>query len=99
MTAYLILNYDVSDPEGLAHYRRLAAPTLVGAHGGELLATTAGTLHLDETADAGSHTVVIQFADRDHALRVYRSHPYQAVIGDRLAATIPHIAMIVDGLA
>lgn len=99
MTAYLILNYDVSDPERLDHYRRLAAPALIGTDGGELLATTSGTLHLGEATDAGSHTVVIRFADRDHALRIYHSPAYQTVIGERLAATVPHIAMIVDGLA
>lgn len=99
MTAYLILNYDVSDPERLAHYRQLAAPALVGPDGGELLATTPETLRLEEGGEAGSHTVVIRFDDRDHALRTYHSPSYQAVIGDRLAATVPRFAMIVEGVS
>lgn len=98
MPAYLILNYDVSDADALAAYRRLAEGVLVGRDGGDLLSSTAETVDLREGHEAGTHTVIIRFRDREHALRVYGSEGYQAVIGDRLAATTPRGAMIVDGL-
>ncbi|MEV6101307.1 DUF1330 domain-containing protein [Nocardia sp. NPDC051981] len=101
MTALLILNYDVTDPERLDTYRAAATPVLLGPDAGELLASTDRTVHLPEVGPApgGTHTVVLRFRDAEHAYAVYTSARYQELLEERLAATVPVSAMIVPELA
>jgi len=96
--ALLVLTYDVLDADRLARYRDAATPALLGEGGGVLVISTARTEHLPEASSSGTHTVVLRFDDADHARRVYESEAYQAVVGERLAATTPRIAMIVPGV-
>jgi uncharacterized protein (DUF1330 family) len=100
MPALLILNYDVTDPERLDAYRQAAAPVLLGPDAGELLASTDRTVHLHEGGrpSGGTHTVVLRFADAEQARAVYESEDYRALLEERLAATVPHTAMIVPTL-
>lgn len=95
MPALLILTYDVTDEAGLMEYREAATPAVIGPGKGRLVTSTPDTLHLAEAGSRGTHTVMLEFDDVDHALRVYHSADYQAVVEQRLAATIPRAAMIV----
>ncbi|MGW7201863.1 DUF1330 domain-containing protein [Streptomyces chryseus] len=98
MTALLILNYDVTDNSALDNYRTAATPILLGPHAGELLVSTAETVHLSEAPDGGSRTVVIRFRDAELARNVYDSADYRNLLQARLAATVPNAAMIVTEL-
>lgn len=98
MAALLIINYDVTDPEGLAAYRTVAGPILTAPGRGERLATTANTVDLGEGNAAGTHTVVLRFPSEAAARAAYDSDKYQAVVGGRFAATTPRVAMIVETL-
>lgn len=95
MTALLILNYDVIDLERLENYRRRAAKAILGATG-QLITSTIHTLDLNEGAPTGSSTVIIEYPSREEAERRYSSHAYQTLLTERLAATIPRTAFIVD---
>jgi uncharacterized protein (DUF1330 family) len=98
MGALLILNYDVRDEDALMAYRQVAGPMLTGPGKGERVATTAETIDLGEAQPAGTHTVVLRFASVEAAQQAYSSAEYQAVIGDRVAATTPRVSMIVPTL-
>lgn len=95
MTALLILNYHVTDPQKLDKYRQAAAPVLAAA-GGTRLAKTTHTKSLDEAPPAGDHTVIWQFPDVPTAREVYESADYQALRTARIAGTTPVFAIIVD---
>ena len=97
MPALLILNYDVHDAGRLAAYREVAGPLLAAA--GARVVTTTGTVDLGEGAPAGTHTVVWRFPDLEAARAVYDSDAYQAVLGDRLAASTPKLAVLVETVA
>ena len=92
MAAYLIVNYDVTDPDGYRSYQKQAGPIM---EGGKLLVLDAASERLE--GDAGAQTVVIEYPDRETALKAYRSDAYQAVVGIRHDATAKHRAMIADG--
>ena len=98
MPAFLVLTYDVNDHDRLLRYRDAATPALLGPSGGELVVSTADTVHLPEASSQGTHTVILRFRDADHARRVYESEAYQKVVGERLAAVTPRVAMIVPGI-
>jgi uncharacterized protein (DUF1330 family) len=95
MTAFLILNYDVVDAGRLTAYRAAATPVLLGPGAGELMVSTAETIHLAEAPEGGTHTVVLRFRDVEHARAVYGSDAYRDLLGARLAATEPRAAFIV----
>jgi uncharacterized protein (DUF1330 family) len=92
MTAYLVANYDVTDPDGYLEYQSKAAPIMAG--GKLLVLDTAST---KKEGDAGHQTVVIEYPDRETAEAAYNSDEYQAVVGIRLGATSNGRAVIVDG--
>jgi uncharacterized protein (DUF1330 family) len=95
MPALLVLNYDVTDPEALAAYRKAATPVLLGPGRGELVASTATTESLPEGEALGTHTVVLRFPDAATARRVYESEDYRPHLEARLRATRPRLAMII----
>jgi uncharacterized protein (DUF1330 family) len=80
MSALIILNYDVHDPE---------------EHAAELVATTAETRSLPEAPPAGTHTVVLRAASVAAAVELYESADYQRLLPARLAATTPRAAFVV----
>jgi uncharacterized protein (DUF1330 family) len=89
---YLIVNYDVMDPDLYKEYQKGAGPALKGS---ELVVFDRTSKRL-EGEGAGHQTVVLKFASRDEAERIYHSQAYQDVIGKRLAATTKHFAVLVD---
>ena len=95
MTALLILNYDVVDGQRLQDYRHSAAQAILGSTG-RLVTSTNDTLGLDESTTTGRTTIIIEYPSREEAERRYKSVAYQAILPERLAATIPRAAFIVD---
>ena len=95
MSAYLVVNYEVTDPDLYRDYQKGAGPALMG-QGAELVVFDPKSTVV-EGDGAGHQTVVMKFSSREEAERVYKSAEYQAVVGKRLAATTKHFAVIVDG--
>jgi uncharacterized protein (DUF1330 family) len=93
MSAYLVVNYDVTDPNGYEEYQSGAAPIMTG---GKLLALDADSTALE--GEPGRQTVLVEYPTREAALAAYESEEYQAVVGKRLAATANGRAVIVNGL-
>ncbi|MEM9566276.1 MAG: DUF1330 domain-containing protein [Actinomycetota bacterium] len=94
MPAYLVANYDVTDPDRYREYQKGAAPLMAG--GGKLLA-----LDPDSEAkegDCGAQTVIIEYPTKEAALAAYGSEDYQAVMGIRLEATTNGRAVIINGM-
>ncbi|ETW98421.1 MAG: hypothetical protein ETSY1_18845 [Candidatus Entotheonella factor] len=98
MAALMIINYDVFDRAALDAYRAVAAPILVGPSLGTAVAISGATVDLGEGHAAGSDTVVLRYESVEAAEAAYRSEAYQAVLPDRLNATTPKIALIVETL-
>lgn len=94
MTAYLIVNYDVTDADAYRQYQKGAAPIMAG--GGKILVFDPTSVVKE--GDGAAQTVVIEYPTKEAALAAYESDDYQAVIGIRLGATANGRAMIVDGM-
>jgi uncharacterized protein (DUF1330 family) len=92
MTAYLVSNYDVVDPELYRSYQKQSRPILAG---GKLLVFDTASVAKEGTP--GAQTVVIEYETKEAALAAYESDEYQAVVGIRLSATTNGRAVIVDG--
>jgi uncharacterized protein (DUF1330 family) len=93
MAAYLVVNYDVTDPERYVSYQQQASPIMAG---GKLLVLDPASESMEGTP--GAQTVIIEYPDKETALAAYRSAEYQAVVGIRHGATDNGRAVIVDGL-
>ena len=91
---YLIVNYDITNPDLYKEYQKGAGPALLKP-GVELLVIDPKSKQL-EGSGAGHQTVVIKFPSREEGEQAYNSGEYQAVIGKRLAATSKHFALLVD---
>lgn len=80
MSAFVVVEMTVKDPEARARYAAAAAPTVM-AYGGEYVARGAWTvLHGEPSRPDG---VVVRFEDREQALAWYNSPDYQATLADR----------------
>ena len=98
MAALMIVNYDVSDRAALDAYRAAARPLLIGPNLGAAVAVSNATVDLGEGNAAGRDTVVLRFESVEAAEAAYQSGAYQAILPDRLNATTPKIAFIVETL-
>ncbi len=98
MSAYLIVNYDVDNPELYKQYQ-------AGATGALRLGSECEVVVFDpksaqiEGEGAGKQTVVLKFDSVDKAREIYESGEYQAIVGQRHDATSKHFAVLVEGLA
>jgi uncharacterized protein (DUF1330 family) len=77
MPAYVVVAYEITDPERYQRYLPGAGAT-IQAHGGELLAADRSTEVLE--GPAPPVTVIIRFPDKASAEAWYRSAEYQEVI-------------------
>lgn len=93
MTAYLIANYDVVDPDLYRSYQKQSMPIMAG--GAKLLVLDGASVCKEGTP--GAQTVVIEYPTKEAALAAYESDEYQAVVGIRLSATTNGRNVIVDG--
>ena len=93
MPAYLIVNYDITDPDGYRSYQKQSAPIL--PTGARVLVLDPASIAKEGTA--GAQTVVIEYPTKEDALAAYEADAYQAVVGLRHGATDNSRAVIVDG--
>ena len=91
---YLIVNYDVTDPDLYKEYQKGAGPALMG-QGAQLVVFDPKSKQVEGTG-AGHQTVVMKFDSREEAEKAYNSDQYQTVVGKRLSATSKHFALLVD---
>ncbi len=95
MSAFVIVEFTVKDPE---IYREKYAPIAgktAKEHGGEVIAAgTLEVLHDDGSLTSGA---LVRFTNRDTALRWYNSPEYQQLIGIRSVAMDARFSLI-DGL-
>lgn len=96
MSAYLIVNYTVEDPDQLAEYRKTAKDALrIGTEVTMLVRD--GDSQRVEGDTAGSNTVVLQFESMKRAREIYQSGEYADLLALRLGATSGHFAVLVEG--
>ena len=97
MPAYLIVNYQVEDPQLYGEYAKGAGPAMKIGTECQLLALDPATEQI-EGDGAGRQTVILQFDSKEKAKTLYESGEYQKVIGKRLKATSHHFAILVQGM-
>ena len=97
MSAYLIVNYNVENPEIYAEYSAAAGPVMKIGDACELIAFDPASDRL-EGESAGHQTIVLQFESKKEAKALYESGEYQALIPKRHSATSNHFAILVNGL-
>ncbi len=93
--AYVLLQFNVENPETFGRYRQGAAPTIL-AHGGKVLVAAAKT-DTREGAPPSSLVTIIEFPSREAAETWYASPAYEAVHHLREEATSAGSLTILDG--
>jgi uncharacterized protein (DUF1330 family) len=96
MAAYLIVNFDVDDPDAYRQYQKGAVPSLGIGGSSRLVAYDTDTKQV-EGADAGHQTVVLEFDTMEEAQAAYDSNAYQEVLPLRFQATSKHFGLLVEG--
>ena len=80
MTAYVVVESSVKDPEAMERYVNAAGPILA-SFGGEFLARGPWEVLSGEPGlTAGG---LVRFPDKESVLAWYNSAEYQAIVGDR----------------
>ena len=79
MTAYVLSEVEILDPESVGRYKE-AAPATIAAYGGTYLARDAVPEAFEGAFDAGERIVLIRFPDARAARGWYSSAEYQAAI-------------------
>jgi uncharacterized protein (DUF1330 family) len=95
MSAYIVVNANITDAEKLVEYSKAAGPTLAGHTVRPLVVTN--TAETVEGTPVGSRVVILEFPDRDAARAWYDSPAYQAIIGLRHSSTEGFL-LLADGL-
>ena len=98
MSAYLIVNYDIDNPELYGEYQAGAISALRVGTECEVVVFDADSKQI-EGEGAGHQTVVLKFESADKAREIYESGEYQAIVGKRLGASSKHFAVLVNGLS
>jgi uncharacterized protein (DUF1330 family) len=92
MTAFVIADVHVTNPEGYEPYRPLAAASI--ARFGGRFVVRGGKAGLLEGAPAPERVVVIEFADADAARRWYYSDEYQQALKIRQANSTARVVLV-----
>ena len=96
MAAYLIVNFDIDDPDTYRTYQKGAVPSLgIGTTSRVVAYDTATTCV--EGEGAGAQTVVLEFESMEAAKAAYESKEYQDVLPLRFDATSRHFGVLVEG--
>ncbi len=93
--AYVLLQFNVNDPETFGRYRQGAAPTIL-AHGGKVL-VAASKADTREGALPASLVTIIEFPSKEIAEGWYASPEYEAVHHFRKDATSAGSLVFLDG--
>ena len=96
MAAYLIVNFDVDDPDAYRTYQKGAVPSLGIGDTSRLVAYDTATTCV-EGDGAGAQTVVLEFDSMEAAKAAYESKEYQDVLPLRFDATSRHFGVLVEG--
>jgi len=96
MTAYVIAQLTVTDPEGFEAYRQAAQP-VVEAYGGRFL-VRGGTLSALEGDTGRPSVIVLEFPDKAAAERFYNSPEYRAILPMRLNASSGTVIVVEGGV-
>lgn len=96
MPAYLIVNYNVEDPEQYGQYSAAAGPVMGIGEDCQLIAFDGDSEKLE--GSPGHQTVVVSFDSMEKAKAVYNSGEYQKLVPVRLGATSNHFAILVNGI-
>lgn len=94
MTAYVVVSYDITDPDGYAAYGPAAGPSVAKYQGEVVIADR------DATALEGGkpgNVVVLRFPSAEAAEEWYRSPEYQTALPHRLQNTANGRAVIATG--
>lgn len=95
MTAYMIVNLDTHDPEGMAEYRD-KVPALIAKHGGEYL-VRGGEHEVLEGSWQPNRLVIFRFPDRAAIHSFFDDPDYAGLLALRHRAANSEI-VIVDGV-
>ena len=96
MSAYVIVEFSVKDPEVYRERYAGAAGKSATEHGAEVLASSEWEILDGDTAYSSG--VIVQFPDRETALGWYNSPEYQQLIDVRRIAMDVRFSLL-DGLA
>jgi uncharacterized protein (DUF1330 family) len=96
MTAYVIADIDVTNPDGYAPYRAAAQKT-IEQHGGRYIARGGAVEKLDGDWNA-SRVVIIEFPSMDAARKWYNCAEYQDALKVRLANSKGRV-ILTEGVA
>ena len=97
MSAYLILNFTIDDPEPYAEYNQGAGEAFDIGVPFKMIVGDRATENLE--GDTGTLTAIFEFESKEDARKIYDSEAYQALIPKRLATTSKHFGVLVDGLS
>lgn len=95
MSAFVIVEVNVTDPDGYERYKDLATDT-VTAHGGTYR-VRGGRIESVEGEPVSNRVVVLEFPDMDAAAAWYNSAEYQAALPHRHASATTHRLFFVEG--
>jgi len=95
MSAFLIVNYDVENPELYREYQAGSVSALRVGTECDVVVFDQDSQHV-EGEHTGRQTVVLKFESMEKAREIYDSGEYQAVVGKRHAATSNHFAVLVN---
>ncbi|MCH8235487.1 MAG: DUF1330 domain-containing protein [Chloroflexi bacterium] len=95
MPAYMIVQIEVTDPEGFAEYREKVGPQ-IAKHGGRYIVRGAEVENLEGEWDPG-RLVIFEFPTVDDIHRFYDAEEYQPLIALR-KRTANTILSIVEGV-
>lgn len=96
MTAYIIAQVTVTDPEGFDAYRQAALP-IVEAYGGRVL-VRGGTITDIEGETGRQRMIVLEFPDKGAAERFYNSSEYQEILPLRRSSTRGTFSIVEGGV-
>jgi uncharacterized protein (DUF1330 family) len=91
MSAYLVFNYTVTNPDGYQAYPPAAMPTLPG----DAEVVVADYESEPTEGEPGHVTVVLRFPSKEAARAWYESEPYQAIKHHR-TSNIEGVAVLCD---
>jgi uncharacterized protein (DUF1330 family) len=92
MSAYIIAEVEVSDPDTYATYRA-QTPGVIERFGGRFIVRGGAAESLEGAPPAG-RLVVIEFPDMATARRFYESSEYQAIVGIRHRAANSRLVLV-----
>ena len=96
MPAYLIVNYNVEDPERYGEYSAAAGPVMKIGEACQIVAFDPNSEKLEGAP--GHQTIILSFESMEKGKEIYESGEYQKLIPVRQGATSSHFAVLVNGI-